>query len=425
MENETLIIILLGAILLIAILAVLYFLFGRKNESEIEKIKQENLLNNIGNLEHKVVDVFRNLENKIHSSEREMRRMQDETRKSQELQFEGSLKLIQDISERISNSERESRKSAEMQFQNSQKLISEISEKMRVGDLETRKAFSEQFDSSKRLIQEITKEITEVKEGNKQVLEMTDQLSNLEKVLTNQKQRGNWGESSLDLILSNFVPNHYQMQYSFANGETVDAVINIKDKILPIDSKFSLDNYERCINAETDEDKKYYGEEFKKDLKNRITETAKYIRESENTLSIAFMFIPSEAIYYDLLAGEQSRLKINTQALMEFAQKNKVFIVSPTSILAYIHLVLSGIKAFKIEEGAKEIQKKVEDLGRHIQKFEEGYKKIGNSLSATVNHYNQSYVQLANIDKDVYKITDGTEGKKILTAKVDKPSNDE
>jgi DNA recombination protein RmuC len=396
MTNETIIIILLSTILVIVVLAVLYFLFGRKSESEVEKFKTENLINGIGNLEGKVVDVFRNLENKIIHSEREMRRMQDENKRVQESQFENSIKLVQDISE-----------------------------KMRTGDVETRKAFSEQFQNANKLIQEITKEITEVKEGNKQVLEMTDQLSNLEKVLTNQKQRGNWGESSLDLILSNFVPGHYKMQHSFQNGETVDAIINIKDKVLPIDSKFSLDNYERCINAETDEDKKYYAEEFKKDLKNRITETAKYIRESENTLSIAFMFIPSEAIYYDLLAGEQSRLKVNTQALMEFAQKNKVFIVSPTSILAYIHLVLSGIKAFKIEEGAKEIQKKVEDLGKHIQKFEEGYKKIGNSLGAAVNHYNQSYVQLANIDKDVYKITDGTEGKKILTSKIDRPNTDE
>lgn len=280
-----------------------------------------------------------------------------------------------------------------------------------------------QFDKSQDLISEITRELTEVKEGNKQVFNMTEQLSNLEKVLTNQKQRGNWGEGSLELILSNILNTHYEMQYRFQNGEAVDAVIHIKDKLLPIDSKFSLDNYQRCVDAENDEDKKYYAEEFKKDLKMRIAETAKYIREKEDTLPMAFMFIPSEAIYYDLLAGEQSRLKINTQKLLEYAQTQKVFIVSPTSILAYLHLVLSGIKAFQIEEGAKQIQKKVEELGKHMNAYEEYYKKIGNTLATTVNHYNTGYKELKKIDKDVYKITDGVQGGEMEPELLEKPKN--
>jgi DNA recombination protein RmuC len=269
-----------------------------------------------------------------------------------------------------------------------------------------------QFDKSQRLIQDITKELTEVKEGNKQVFSMTEQLTNLEKVLTNQKQRGNWGESSLELILSNILNTHYAMQYRFENGEAVDAVVYIKDKVLPIDSKFSLDNYQRCIDANNEEDRKFYAEEFKKDLKKRIEETSKYIREKENTLPIAFMFIPSEAIYYDLLAGESSRIKVNTQKLLEYAQKERVFIVSPTSILAYLHLVLSGIKAFTIEESAKQIQKKVEELGKHMNAYEEYYKKLGSSISTTVNHYNAGYKELRKIDNDVYKITEGEAGTK-------------
>jgi DNA recombination protein RmuC len=281
----------------------------------------------------------------------------------------------------------------------------------------------DQFSESQKLIGQITKELTEVKEGNKQVFSMTEQLSNLEKVLTNQKQRGNWGESSLELILSNVINGSYAMQHYFENGEAVDAVVYIKDKVLPIDSKFSLDNYQRCIDSENDEDRKYYAEEFKKDLKLRITETAKYIREKENTLPIAFMFIPSEAIYYDLLAGENSRLKINTQKLIEYAQSQKVFIVSPTSILAYLHLVLSGIKAFTIEEGAKQIQKRVEELSKHIDAYEEYYKKLGNTLTTTVNHYNTGYKELKKIDKDVYKITEGVSGGNMEVLSIDKPKS--
>jgi DNA recombination protein RmuC len=279
-----------------------------------------------------------------------------------------------------------------------------------------------QFDKSQKLISEITRELTEVKEGNKQVFEVAEQLTNLEKVLTNQKQRGNWGESSLELILSNILASNYQMQYRFESGEAVDAVIFIKDKVLPIDSKFSLENYQRCVDADNDEDRKFYAEEFKKDLKVRITETAKYIRENENTLPIAFMFIPSEAIYYDLLAGENSRIKVNTQKLIEYAQANKVFIVSPTSILAYLHLVLSGIKAFTIEESAKLIQKKVEELGKHVNVYEEYMKKLGNTLSTTVNHYNSAYKEFKKIDKDVYKITEGVVGGEISPELIDKPN---
>lgn len=310
--------------------------------------------------------------------------------------------------------------------------LSHLSEMMRNmenkvlgGEREMKRSVENQFENANKLIREITKEITEVKEGNKQVLGMTEQLSNLEKVLTNQKQRGNWGESSLELILSNFLQDNFQMQYAFKGGDIVDAVIFIKDKFLPIDSKFSLDNYQRAIDSQNEEDQKYYADEFKKDLKLRITETSKYIRENENTLPIAFMFIPSEAIYYDLLAGEQGRIKVNTQNLIEYAQKQKVFIVSPTSILAYLHLVLSGIKAFKVEEGAKQIQKKVEDLGRHINSYEEYYRKLGASLSTTVNHYSKGYDELKKIDKDVYRITDGEYGGEMEVLKIDKPKLEE
>ena len=282
-----------------------------------------------------------------------------------------------------------------------------------------------QFNESQKLISEITKEITEVKEGNKQVLGMTEQLSNLEKVLTNQKQRGNWGESTLELILSNSIDRNYAMQYRFENGEAVDAVIYIKDKLLPIDSKFSLDNYQRAIDAENEEDGKFFAEEFKKDLKLRVTETAKYIREKENTLPIAFMFIPSEAIYYDLLAGENGRIKVNTQKLIEYAQSQRVFIVSPTSLLAYLHLVLSGIKAFQIEEGAKLIQAKVEQLGKHIMVYEDYMKKLGMSMSTTVNHYNSAYKELKKIDKDVYKITEAASGGDIEVMLLEKPNLEE
>jgi DNA recombination protein RmuC len=376
MEITTLLTFLI-VILITVLVVVLFYLFSNNNKPNDNKVL-ENSLKHLGDLMH-------NMENKVLSGEREMKR------------------------------------SVELQFQESQKLISEITEKMRAGDSETRKAFSDQFNSANKLISEITREITEVKEGNKQVLTMTEQLSNLEKVLTNQKQRGNWGENSLELILSNSLQGNFQMQYSFSNGEIVDAVIFVKDRFLPIDSKFSMDNYQRAIDSENEDDRKYYGDEFKKDMKLRITETAKYVNEKENTLPIAFMFIPSEAIYYDLQAGENGRLKSATQNIIEYAYKHKVHIVSPTSLLPYLQLVVAGIKAFQFEKNHEQIIKKVYDLNRHLKTFQEFYTKLGVSLTTTVNNFNKAGDEFKKIDKDVYRITDGAVGGEGEVLKIEKP----
>lgn len=276
-----------------------------------------------------------------------------------------------------------------------------------------------------RLITDITRELTEVKEGNKQVFSMTEQLQNLEKVLTHQKQRGNLGEASLELILSNMLaPGQYEMQYPFKTGEVVDAIIHTKEGIIPVDAKYSLDNYQRLMNADGDDDTAYYQNEFKKDIQKRIDETAKYIKPEEGTLPFAFMFIPAEGIYYDLLVNQVSKGAVNTQNLIEYAyNKRKVIIVSPTTFYAYLQSVLYGFKAFKIEESAKHIQKKVEDLSRHLEVYEEYMKKVGVTLGTTVNHYNAAYKELKKIDKDVLRITGNELGVEPLL--VDKPNFEE
>lgn len=278
---------------------------------------------------------------------------------------------------------------------------------------------------SNRLITDITRELTEVKEGNKQVFSMTEQLQNLEKVLTHQKQRGNLGEASLELILSNMLaPGQYEMQYHFKTGEVVDAVIHTKDGIIPIDAKYSLDNYQRLMNAVDEDDTAYYQNEFKKDIQKRIDETSKYIKPDEGTLPFAFMFIPAEGIYYDLLVNQVSKSAINTQNLIEYAyNKRKVIIVSPTTFYAYLQSVLFGFKAFQIEESAKHIQKRVEELGRHVSVYEEYMKKLGVTLGTTVNHYNVAYKELKKIDKDVFRITDTEAG--VEPTLLDKPTFEE
>ena len=146
--------------------------------------------------------------------------------------------------------------------------------------------------------------------------------------------------------------------------------------------------------------------EFKNDLKKRIDETAKYIRPQEGTLPFALMYIPAEGIYYDLLINQVGAVKVNTRSLIDYAYRDKkVVIVSPTTLVAYLHTILQGFRSFQIEKSAELIGKRVEDLKRHLQAYEEYHGKLGKQLQTTVNHYNSSTKELDKIDKDVLRIT--------------------
>lgn len=279
-----------------------------------------------------------------------------------------------------------------------------------------------QFSESNRLIKEITQEVTSVKEIGRQTQGFAEQLQNLQDILKNPKQRGILGEYYLETVLKNVLPpGMYQMQYPFKNGEIVDAAVFVSDKIVPIDSKFSLDNYNRLVHA-PDAERPAFEKAFVNDLKLRIQETAKYIRPEENTMDFAFMFIPSEGIYYDLLTnqvggGEDENL------IQRAAGKYKVIIVSPTSFLAYLQTVMQGLKALQIEEKAVEIQQRVGELGKHVAAYEEFYRKLGVSLGTSVSHYNAGYKELGKIDKDVYRISETKIG--IEPELLEKPASSE
>jgi len=269
----------------------------------------------------------------------------------------------------------------------------------------------QQFGESTRIIKEITQELVRVGEGQKQVMTVTEQLQNLQDILKNPKQRGVLGEYYLQAVLENVLPpGSYQMQYAFSDGTIVDAVIFVKDKIISIDSKFSLENYNRIIQEHDQGERERLEKLFKQDLKNRIDETAKYVKPEERTMDFAFMFIPAEAIYYDLLVNQVGAVKTNTRDLIEYAFSRKVIIVSPTSFLAYLQTVLQGLRALQIEESAKEIRKRVEELGKHLLSYEDFMTKVGKNLATTVNAFNGAQKEFKKIDKDVVRITGSTIG---------------
>ena len=282
---------------------------------------------------------------------------------------------------------------------------------------------SKQLGESAKLITEVTQRLAKLDDTNKRVVDVADELKTLQNVLQNPKQRGVFGEFYLQSVLDNVLSTgQYQMQYKFKDGEIADAVIFLdRGQILAVDSKFSLENYNRMIDAAGEEREKLLLK-VKMDLKGRIDETSKYIRPSEGTMDFAFMFIPSESLYYDLLINNVG-VGGSSRDLIEYAFRDKhVIITSPTSFMAYLQTVLHGLRSLQIEEQAKDIQIRVGKLGQHIARYDEFMKKLGNALGTTVNHYNSASKEFVKIDKDVVKIA-GKEAS-IDQLLLDKPQND-
>ncbi|MBD3360719.1 DNA recombination protein RmuC [Candidatus Peregrinibacteria bacterium] len=313
----------------------------------------------------------------------------------------------------------------ESSFENrkeTQQRLDNIHERLTKGLEQSSETLQKQFGQSAKLIKEVTERLTKLDETNKQVLNFSEKMQNLENILKNPKQRGILGEYFLETLLSQVLqPNQYKMQYEFKDKQIVDSVIFFKDKIIPIDAKFSLEKYNMIMEEKDKNKRDKLEKEFKLDIKNRIDETAKYIRPEENTTEFAFMFIPAEGIYYNLLIYKVGTMEINASDLIEYAFKKHVIIVSPTSFFAYLETVLQGLKALKMEESVKEIIKKVGRLADHMNSYETYLQKMGNSLGTTVNMYNNAYKEFNKIDKDVYKITDGESGGKTDPVLIDKP----
>ncbi len=269
----------------------------------------------------------------------------------------------------------------------------------------------EQMQDSKRLITDITRELTEVKETGKQVLSFTEQLQQLEQILKNPQGRGALGEHILEQVLANVLPPEtYQTQYTFKNGSRADAVIFLQEnKKVAVDAKFSLSAYSALLSGDVDDtDKVMRG--LKENLKARVKETAKYILPEEDTLDFAFMFLPSEALYYDFLTN---RIGDDQENLIEFAfRQHKVIIISPTTLVAYLQTVYMGLRSLKIEEQAQEILKRVQGLDKHLNRYEKYFTKVGKSIGTTVSHYNTAQQQYKMIDTDVLKISETTKTKR-------------
>lgn len=286
-----------------------------------------------------------------------------------------------------------------------QNQLNELTRAMDSKLTESTRLMQNQFGESAKIVRDVTEKLVRLDETNKQVVNFADQLKNLQDILKNPKQRGILGEYFLETVLKNILPpGTYQMQYPFKDGVIVDAAVFVDKRVIPIDSKFSLENYNRILEAREPAEKKKYEAALVSDIKIRIDETAKYVKPEENTMDFAFMFIPSEAIYYDLLINKVGSVA-EDKNLIAYAGQKKVIIVSPTSFLAYLQTVLQGLRNQKISEQAKDIIKQVESLGKHLISYDDYMKKLGKNLGTSVSMYNHAYKEFAKIDKDVLKIS--------------------
>mgnify|MGYP001201959375 FL=1 len=318
------------------------------------------------------------------------------------LQLNESLrKEIQEIRKEVGNNAEQGRKEIEDKLMNINKGISTFQES-------SKKDMHDQFKSSNKVIQQVTKELEKIKGTNDQVLGFANQMKTLEKILSNQKQRGILGEIQLENLLANVLPPElFKMEYHFNNGEAVDAIVRVGKYIIPIDAKFSLDNYNRMIESEDKTEIESLEKLFKDDIKKRIDETAKYIRPSEKTTNYAYMFIPADGLYQDLLNSRVGTLKINSKDLVSYAYSKKVMIVSPMSLFPMLQITVKALHNMKVERSIEEIQSNIEKLSNHLNAYKEAHDSLGKTIGTVVNHYNKSSKEFNKIDKDVTKISKG------------------
>mgnify|MGYP006265139939 FL=1 len=323
---------------------------------------------------------------------------------------------IQNIRKEINDNSEKSRLEIESKLKVINKEISDF-------QISSKSSMQKQFADSNKVIKDVTNELAKIKGTNEQVLSFANQMKSLEKILGNQKQRGIFGEIQLENLLSNVLPPEiFQMQYTFNSGDIVDAIIKVNENIIPIDAKFSLDNYNRMIESSDENEIKILEKKFKEDIKSRIDETSKYIKPQEKTLDYAFMFIPADGLYQDLLNSRVGSLKINSNELVSYAYLKKVMIVSPMSLFPMLQITMKALNNLKFEKEIDTIIKNVRNLSNHLASYQLYHDKLGNTLKTVVNHYNKSSDEFGKIDKDISRISNGKIKLNLENQKIEKPN---
>src|SRR5689334_22874194 len=275
----------------------------------------------------------------------------------------------------------------------------------RLGELDTK--VDRRLEHAAKQTNAIHKQLGEVGQATVQMAEQAKGLSQLQEILRPPKARGGFGELLLENLLRDRLPaTAFEFQYGFAGGERVDAVIKV-DRIVPIDSKFPLDNFERMLRADNDIERQQFEKLFARDVKSHVDAiSSKYIRPDEGTYDFAFMYLPSEAIYYELACGR-------TGALLAYAHDKRVLPVSPTTLTAYLQVIVLGLKGLQIEQNAQEVMAYCARLQSDFGKFKEDFDLVGTHLERAHKKYVESDKHL---DKFGAKLSEASSSQELDAA---------
>ena len=271
----------------------------------------------------------------------------------------------------------------------------------RLGELDTK--VDRRMEHASKQTNAIHKQLGDVGRATTLLAEHAKELGQLQQVLRPPKARGGFGELLLgNLLRDRLPPEAYSLQYGFKSGERVDAVIRV-DRLAPIDAKFPLDNFERLVDAQESSERELHEKAFARDVKGHVDAiSSKYIRPDEGTYDFAFMYLPSEAIYYELVCGK-------TGALLSYAHEKRVLPVSPTTLTAYLQVVLLGLKGLQIEQHAHEVMAYCAQLQKDFGRFKEDFDLVGTHLGRANSSFGKAERRLDKFELKLDQAADSHE----------------
>jgi DNA recombination protein RmuC len=274
------------------------------------------------------------------------------------------------------------------------------------------------LDTAAKVISEVQNKLGELGKATQEIKELGQSVSKLEEMLKAPKLRGGLGELLLEDLLKQVLPsNAYDIQYSFKNGQTVDAIIHTAGGKVPVDSKFPLENFRKMLEAKTDQEKRTAARLFKTDVKKHIDAIAdKYIQPKENTFDFALMYVPAENIYYETIIKEDS--VDEESSIHSYASNKHVIPVSPNTFYAHLRVIALGLKGLLVEQNAKEIIQNLKRLDSELAKFTDLFETLGTQLSNAKNNYDKADKQLSSFSDKLKGVEElpGSEPKKQLDA---------
>lgn len=259
----------------------------------------------------------------------------------------------------------------------------------------------QRLDTARQVIGEVREKLGELSKTSEQIHEVGKNIATLQEILRPPKLRGGLGEQFLGELLSQILPpEFYSLQHPFSSGERVDAVVKLGGKLVPIDSKFPLDNFRRIIECKTEEEKRGFQKFFYRDVRKHIDDIAgKYILPQEGTYDFALLYIPAENVYYETITKDESFGE--EKGVLNYALAKRVIPVSPNSFYAYLQVIVLGLKGLQIEKEAQKIQALLSGLKKDIGGFQEDFQLVGRHISNAMNKFEEARRRL---DKFTFRL---------------------